>query len=99
MRRLIRNALQVECTGIDFTKVTKIEFYLKQGELFFQYSPTVTDATHLLVDIPKADASQLTRKADVKLQFAFTDANGVPDASDIVSVLVDDLLKEAGYGD
>jgi len=35
----------------------------------------------------------------VKLQFAFTDANGVPDASDIVSVLVDDLLKETGYGD
>lgn len=43
MREKIQNALSVEVTGADLTKATKLQFWLKQGELFFEYAPRVVD--------------------------------------------------------
>jgi hypothetical protein len=97
MREKIQNALSVEVTGADLTKATKLQFWLKQGELFFEYTPQVVDQTHLLVVIPFADAMQLDPGKSARLQLALTDADGNPQAADIVSQLVKDLLKEAGY--
>ena len=77
MREKIKNALSVEVTGTDLTKATKLQFWLRQGALFFEYVPAVVDETHLLVTIPLAD--------------------GNPQAADIVSQPVKELLKEAGY--
>lgn len=96
MFQKIANALSVEVEGTDLTKATKIEFYVRQGCSFFQYEPTVVDETHLLVKIPYADAMRL-QASTVRLQLALTDADGNPQAADIVSTPVKDLLKEAGY--
>lgn len=97
MREKIQNALSVEVTGADLTKATKLQFWLKQGELFFEYAPRVVDQAHLLVIIPFADAMQLDPGKSARLQLALTDADGNPQAADIVSAPVKDLLKEAGY--
>ena len=96
MFQKIANALSVELTGTDLTKVTKLEFYVKQACQFFQYAPVVVDETHLLVKIPYEDAMRL-RPGSVSLQCALTDADGNKQAADIVSAPVKDLLKEAGY--
>lgn len=96
MRRRIENKLHIVCNDVDLTTLTNIEFYLKQGGLFFQYVPEVISANEMLIDIPMEDAMML-RLAAVQVQFAFTDANGTPMASDIVDCAVGDLLKEVGY--
>lgn len=97
MREKIRNSLSVEVTGAELTKAAKLQFWLRQGRKFFEYAPTVIDETHLLVVIPFADAMQLDPGCSARLQLAFTDGDGNPQASDIVTKPVRELLKEAGY--
>ena len=96
MRRRMKNILRITCTDIDLTTVTDLEFYVKQGGYFKQYVPQVRSATEMLVELPMED-TQALKTEPVRLQFAFTDANGNPGASEIANVPVDDLLKEAGY--
>lgn len=96
MRENIENALRVEVEGVNVQKATRIEFYLRQGDLFFQYAPEATDEKTLLVDIPFEDARQLTQ-GSASVQIALTDENGNKVASDIASVPVRELLKGAGY--
>lgn len=67
------------------------------GAEVFEYVPTVVDETHLLVTIPFADAMQLDPGRSARLQLALTDADGNPQAADIVTQPVKELLKEAGY--
>lgn len=50
----------------------------------------------MLVIVPYEDAMRL-RKGDVNLQFAFVNEHGDPDASNVNTVPVEQLLKEAGY--
>lgn len=98
MREKIRNVLNVEVEGEDLTTVSDIEFYIRQGNTFFEYVPTVVNANEMVVIIPKKDADQLRANTLSKLQFAYTDKNGNPIASDIVEDYVDQLLKSEGYG-
>lgn len=95
MREKIENLLHIEVSGIDLTTLTNIEFYVKQNSLFRQYTPTVISATEMTVRIPFDDAKCL-KQGTANLQFAFVDA-GTPRASEIETVNVDDLLKNAGY--
>ena len=95
MREKIKNYLHIEVTGLDLTEVTDLEFYVRQGAQFWQYKPTVVSGTEMTVSIPFEDA-MLLRKGFAQLQFAFK-RNGVPDASEIDTVPVGVLLKEAGY--
>ena len=96
MRKRIENALQITCEDVDLTKVSQIEFYIRQGKVFLEYAPVVVSEHEMLVEVPFADAMRLT-DARVQLQFAFTDENGVPQATEIETRPVGDLLKEAGY--
>ena len=96
MRKRIGNKLSIICDDVDLTKATNIEFYVRQGDLFSQYTPVVVSPSQMTVDIPFEDAMKLTDE-DVKLQMAFTDGDGNPRASEIVTRPVRDLLKEDGY--
>lgn len=96
MREKIENQLKITCTAIDLTTLTNIEFYVKQIKFFGCYTPTVLSSTEMAVTIPVEDAMKL-KHGTVELQFAFTDSNGKPDASEIVKMEVGDLLKEVGY--
>lgn len=96
MREKIKNILKITCDGVDLTALANIEFYVKQGRFFGCYTPKVISASEMLVTIPFSDAKKLT-KGVVELQFAFTTAEGVPDASDVEEVEVAALLKEVGY--
>lgn len=96
MRTRIKNALHITCEDVDLTTVSKIEFYIKQPGFFAQYTPEVLSANEMLVEIPFEDAMKL-RPGQTKLQFAFTDENGVPRATEIEHREAGDLLKEAGY--
>ena len=93
----IRNSITITCDDANFSTATGIEVYLRQGELFFQYTPIVASEHVLVVVIPKADAMQLT-PGNCHMQFAFTDANDNPQASNVQRLSVTELLKEAGYG-
>ena len=95
MREKIENVLSIEVTGVDLTAITNIEFYVKQDLFFRQYTPTVISASEMTVRIPFEDAKSL-KQGTAKLQFAFVD-NGTPRASEVESVSVGDLLKNAGY--
>lgn len=97
MRVKIENRVLITCEGVDLTTLTDIEVYIRQGYLFFQYTPEVHSASEMVVTMPFDDAKQL-RPFPVRVQFAFTDETGRPDASDIVTIGVEDLLKEDGYG-
>lgn len=96
MREKIENQLKITCTDIDLTTLNNIEFYVKQLKFFKSYTPVVTSSTEMVVIIPFEDAKKLTH-GTAELQFAFTDSEGNPDASDTLKVEVDDLLKEVGY--
>ena len=96
MFQKIANALSVEVEGVDLTKASNLEFYVRQGCTFFLYTPTVVDETHLLVKIPYEDAMRL-RPPQAKLQLALTDEGGNRRATVITEVSVLYLLKEDGY--
>ena len=96
MREKIKNTLKITCDDVDLTTVKNIEFYVKQGRFFGCYTPTVISASEMLVTIPFSDARKL-KKGTAELQFAFTTAEGTPDASDVIKHEVADLLKEVGY--
>lgn len=94
----IENRLLIEVDGIDLTGATDIEFYVRQGKTFFEYTPQIVDASHMAVVIPKEDAMQLAT-VGVKLQFALTGADGNARNSDVIVMTAEEFLKEAGYGD
>lgn len=96
MREKIENRLKITCDSVDLTALTNIEFYVRQSYFFGCYVPSVISAHEMLVIIPFEDARKL-RGGKVELQFAFTDAYGNPDASEIVECKVDDFLREVGY--
>ena len=52
----------------------------------------------MVVSIPLADAKKLNAKHFVKVQFALTNTNGDPLASNVLELSVREFLKEAGYG-
>lgn len=92
----MQNQLKITCEDIDLNTVSNIEFYVRQFVNFFCYKPSIVSSTEMTVTIPFEDAKKLN-DGEVKLQFAFVDKNGVPRASDVVTVQVGDLLKEGGY--
>ena len=92
----MQNQLKITCEDIDLTTISNIEFYVRQFVSFFCYKPSVISSTEMTVTIPFEDAKKL-KDGEVKLQFAFVDKNGVPNASDVVITSVSDLLKEGGY--
>lgn len=96
MREKIENRLKITCDDVDLTGATNIEFYVKQGRFFRSYTPDVLSSSEMTVIIPFDDAMEL-RGGEAQLQFAFTDADGTPRASDVVIKDVGDLLKEVGY--
>lgn len=96
MIQRMKNTLLVTVQGVDLQTVYGLEFYVRQGPFFRVYSPSVHSTTEMAVTIPYEDAMQLAAR-NVRLQFAFTDANGIPDRSGIVEMPVDEFLKEAGY--
>ena len=96
MREKIQNRLKISVDGIDLTKLRDIEFYVKQTGFFGCYATEVISSTEMLVIVPYKDAMKL-RKGNVDLQFAFVNEYGDPDASNVNTVPVEQLLKEAGY--
>ncbi len=82
--------------SIDFTKISKIEVYLRQGTFFRQYTPTVVDAGTMLVEIPFDDALQL-KPGRASMQFAYTDEAGHPQNTRERVVPVENLIKQEGY--
>lgn len=97
MRTKIENTLNIHVCGINLTELQNIEFYIRQGDNFFQYTPQVVDDKNMVFTIPFDDAKKLLPTIKARLQFAFTDNNGNAGASDIVEMFVQDLLKAEGY--
>lgn len=96
MREKIENRLKITCDDVDLTTLSNIEFYVRQANFFGCYTPIVISKNEMIVCIPFKDAKRL-KCGNVKLQFAFTDADGFPNASETVIKKVNDLLKEVGY--
>lgn len=99
MRQRIENRLDITISGdsnLDLTTATDLEFYVRQGALFYQKTPVVQNATSITVTISKDEADVLKTKP-ASCQLAFTDANGNKRATDILYVNVAALLKESGY--
>lgn len=97
MRAKISNSLSLSVSGVDFTTISEPEFYIKQASgLYLEYVPVVVSSTELLVTIPLVDAMKL-KQGTADVQLAFKDSDGNPLATDVLSVYVKTLLKEAGY--
>ena len=93
----VRNHLVITSAEADFTGATDFEYYVEQGNQFYQYTPEIRDAHMAVVHIPKEDAMSLV-PGTCQQQFAYTDANGNPHVSEIKTITVERFLKEAGYG-
>ena len=92
MVQKIKNVLYVTMRGVDLTQCTGLRFKIVQGDSFSKsYTPTVSDATHFVVTIPKADADSLTVRP-ARCQMTFTDENGNDRATEITVVGVEELL-------
>lgn len=96
IREKIQNQIKVTCEDVDFTKVTDIEFWVKQLSFVGTYTPEVISEHEMAVTIPFDDARRLMH-GKARLQFAFVDENGAPRASDTIEVDVAELLKGEGY--
>jgi hypothetical protein len=96
MREKIENRLKISVEGLDLTKVSNIEFYVRQIGFFGCYTPEVISSNEMLVVIPYEDARKL-RRGNVDVQFAYVNETGDPDAVDPVNIPVGVFLKEAGY--
>lgn len=97
MIQRIGNTLRVEVEGGSLEGATDLEFYIRQwGGIYIELTPTVVDDTHIDVEIPYDEAMKLS-STQAQLQLAFTSAAGMPCATDVLTVPVGELLKEAGY--
>lgn len=96
MRQKMKNTVRVNSSGADLETLKNIEVYMTQGNLFFQYIPTVVSSSEMTFDVPFEDAMKL-KQSKVRLQFAFQHPDGTPDASDITECSVNELLKGDGY--
>lgn len=96
MIQRMKNYLHISVDGVDLETASGIEFYLRQSNCFMQYTPEVISPTEMIVEIPYEDAMKLGA-GSCRLQFALTDDTGTPVASDVQTIPVDVLLKEAGY--
>ena len=96
MRQKIENNLLVEVNGTSLNGSSNLEFYIKQGSLFFQYTPVVRDDGSMTVKIPYEDSMKL-REGFVTVQLAFVDETGTPRSSDPSKIPVGEFLKVAGY--
>lgn len=96
MKQRIQNTLIIECEDIDLTKCRDTEVYIRQGYRTKTYTPEVISGTEMLVVVPYDDAMELS-KGMVLVQFATTDENGTPRASEIETANVGELIKEEGY--
>lgn len=99
MRSKIENILYISVSGIDLMTLSDIQFYVRQGSVFFQYAPQVIDSGNMIVTVPLADAKKLVPAVKAELQFAFTDNDGNSGASEITQMVVQDLIKKEGYPD
>ena len=97
MRRNIENNLVIEVEGAALTGWSEPELYIRQGCRFLQYTPSLVDDSHISVTVPWEEERQLNTGPG-QIQLAYTDANGVPQASEIEDIQVGELLKEAGFG-
>lgn len=78
--------------GVDLTQCTNLVFKIVQGGSFSKsYTPTVATASRFTVEIPKADADDLTVRP-ARCQLTFTDENGNSRATEIAVVGVEELL-------
>lgn len=93
----IANKLSVYVKGAGLTSATKLEFYIRQGALFLEYTPTAIDDENLVVNVPKEDADKFLR-GKILCQLVFTDKDGNSRASQVKADEVVGLLKEEGYG-
>ena len=92
MVQKIKNVLYVTMRGVDLTQCTGLSFKIVQGDDFSKtYTPTVADATHFTVEVPKADADSLTVRP-ARCQLTFTDEAGNSRATEIAVVDVEELL-------
>jgi hypothetical protein len=99
----MKNAVTINVPEINLSAVSDIEvtFTQKSSGIELDYDGDAIEVLNdhqLAVIIPKEDAMQLDDKS-VRGQVMFTPSTGIPDATKIFTVTVDELLKEAGYGD
>lgn len=92
MVQKIRNVLYVTLRGENLTECTDLSFKIVQGDSFSKtYTPTVEDETHFIVEVPQTDAEDLTIRP-ARCQLTYTDGNGNPRATEVMTVNVEELL-------
>ena len=97
MFQKVKNIVHVNVEGVKLTTLKNIEFYVRQGGLFFSYVTSVISDEEIIVEIPKGDADRLKFTEPVRLQFIGTDPSGVPVPVPVVETTVNELLAPEGY--
>ena len=95
----LRSYTEITMNDIDLTQMSDIIVNVKQKPDFeVDVTPAVTDVHTLVFELSKTDAARLTNKP-VTVQVLYVDANGVPHASAIKSVPVQEVQRSEAYGD
>lgn len=103
MIQRIRNYITLNVTQLDLGEVSDVQVTIEQQssgcEFTYADENVLVVGPHLLtVTVPKDDAMKLDKK-NVKGQIMYTDSDGVPRATKVFILPVEELLKEDGYGD
>lgn len=99
----MKNQVTINVPDVDLYSVSGIEvtFDQKSSGSEFTYSEDSVEVVGehtLIVVVPKEDAMQFDNK-NVRGQVMFVRSTGFPDATEIFTTTVSELLKEDGYGD
>lgn len=82
---------------VDLLSASKIQVFVTQGSLEFVYDiPVAVSDTEIDVEVPYADAIQLSRGA-IKIQVAWTDSGGTPRCTKPKTISVDEFIYSGGY--
>lgn len=95
----MKSSIQIELPEKNLYEVTDIQVDIKQGDLYANLTATVTGFNILIAGIPTDVAAMLNYKKPLSIQVLCTDADGMPWASEIGYVNVQQILRSGTYGD
>lgn len=95
----MKSSIQIELPEKNLYEVSNIQIDIKQGDVNATLNATITGVNTLIAGISTDIAAMLNYKKPLAIQMLCTDYNGMPWASEIGYVSIQQVLRSGTYGD
>lgn len=89
---------ELDIPDLELTKLHDIEVVVEQEEFYKCMPGTVIDDHKLVFGLTAKEALRLDNKKPVSIQVLYTDENGIPFHTDVISEKVSRVIKRGTYG-